>query len=184
MLLEDQQRFPPISSAAEAGEALTIRPLTADDADGLAALFESVPHADLRHYYPHPMDREHAARDAANALSPHGVVLVAETVGGEIAGYAWYRWDGPEAAKSLFGICIGRPWQGAGLGRALVTRLMEIAREVGPPVMELTVQLANQRALALYRSMGFEVVREQIVGERHGFAAEPEYCMQRRTRAG
>ena len=184
MLPVDQQRFPATGIAAKTGEVFAIRPLDAGDTAGLAALFESVPRADLRHYYPHPLDREHAARDTAKALSPCEVVLVAEAPGGDIAGYAWYRWKEPQAATSTFGICIGRPWQGAGIGRALMNRLLEIAREIGPPVMGLTVQLANQRALALYRSMGFEVVREQIVGERLGFAAEPEYCMERRRREG
>jgi len=84
-----------------------------------------------------------------------------------------------------FGICIGRDLQGRGVGRALMVRLAEVAESVGPPVMQLTVQLANARAVALYRSMGFRVVREQMRANDdagYGFPPEPEYLMERETR--
>jgi len=64
-----------------------------------------------------------------------------------------------------------------------MARLLEIAQQVGPPVMGLTVQLANERALRLYRGMGFEVVREQMSdSSAYGFDPEPEYYMERLVR--
>ena len=65
-----------------------------------------------------------------------------------------------------------------------MTRLAQIAEKVGPPVMTLTVQEANPRAVALYQSMGFSIVRAQIRQEMegHGFPPEPEYLMERRVR--
>ena len=101
-----------------------------------------------------------------------------------MAGYAWCRWGEEQAKRSTFGICIGRACQGLGAGRALMARLLEIAAVVGPPVMCLTVQLANPRAVALYQSMGFGVVREQTRGEMdgHGFPPEPEYYMEKPVR--
>ncbi len=88
----------------------------------------------------------------------------------------------PAAERSTFGICISRDCQGSGAGRALMTRLLDIAREVGPPIMTLTVQHANPRAVALYRAMGFTPVREQLREVKFGFPEEPEYCMERPVR--
>jgi len=50
--------------------------------------------------------------------------------------------------------------------------------------MSLTVQLANNRAVALYHKMGFTIVREQMraASEACGFPAETEYYMERRVR--
>jgi ribosomal protein S18 acetylase RimI-like enzyme len=76
------------------------------------------------------------------------------------------------------GICIRRGFQDCGLGAALMDRLGAIARDVGPPVMGLTVQQANPRGIALYQKMGFGVVREQV---RPG-DGEPEFYMERRVR--
>jgi ribosomal protein S18 acetylase RimI-like enzyme len=85
---------------------------------------------------------------------------------------------------SHFGLCIRRGLQASGAGNALMTRLLEVAKEIGPPVMGLTVQKANARAVALYTKMGFRVVREQMRGPMavDGFPPEPEYYMERRTR--
>ena len=171
--------YPPLSVPLKQGDTATIRHLEPSDAEALAAFYAAVPLEDFRFYAPHPLDREHALQNAAKAHSPHEVVLVLDD-GHDIGGYAWYRWDGDAAEKSGFGICIGRPYQNAGAGRLLMTRLLDIARTVGPPVMCLTVQCANTRAVKLYTSMGFQVVREQMLrrGPDSPFADEPEYYME------
>ena len=69
----------------------------------------------------------------------------------------------------------------AGLGQTMMTRLLHIAERVGLPVMGLTVQKANRRALALYRKMGFRIVREQVRGQVEELAPEPEVYMERET---
>ncbi|HHX42069.1 MAG TPA: GNAT family N-acetyltransferase [Armatimonadetes bacterium] len=181
---ETMERFPPRRTALKNGSEATVRPLLPEDAEALAAFYASVPLEDIRFYCPHPLDRAHALANAERAFSPLEVVLVLETEPGCIAGYAWYRWKAPNAERSTFGICVGRSVQGAGAGRALMTRLLEIAAEVGPPVMCLTVQKANPRAVALYQSMGFKIVREQMRGPKADglFPPEPEYAMERVTR--
>ena len=65
-----------------------------------------------------------------------------------------------------------------------MTRLAEIARHIGPPVMHLTVQKANARAFALYGKMGFRVIREQTrrATPERGWPEEPEYAMERAVR--
>jgi len=139
-------------------------------------------------------------------------LVAEEPWSGAIVGYAWYRWrdegeqpggsrqpsdsrqpSGSElpsdsgllsgtAQSSIFGICLREAYRGAGLGQALIARLLEIARAVGPPVMALTVQLANPRAVALYQKMGFRIVREQMREAIGDFVAEPEYAMEQVVR--
>ena len=184
MKVKDQERFGPVAAALRDGTVATIRPLSLDDAEALGDFYEQVPREDPRFYRPHPLDRRHARQNAEKALDPFEVVLVLETAPGRIDGYAWYRWWKADADTSVFGICVRRDGQGGGTGKALMARLFEIAGEIGPPVMSLTVQKANERAVALYRKYGFRPVREQITVEdkESGFAPEPEYYMERAVR--
>ncbi|NLC57971.1 MAG: GNAT family N-acetyltransferase [Armatimonadetes bacterium] len=184
MTPETMQQFPAITTVLKDGTQAIIRPLMPEDGEALGDLYESMPREDVRFYFPHQLDRAHALANAAKAFSPLEVVLVLETPAQRVAGYAWYRWTEEDASRSVFGICIGRACQGRGAGRALMTRLAQIAEKVGPPVMTLTVQEANPRAVALYQSMGFSIVRAQIRQEMegHGFPPEPEYLMERRVR--
>lgn len=184
MTPEDQAKYPPAQVTLKSGVEVTLRPLGISDAEELGDFYEQVPREDIRFYLPHPLDREHARKNAAKALSPVEVVIVLETPAGEIGGYAWYRWPHETDEKSGLGICVRRDFQGAGAGEELMSRLLEIAKEVGPRIMMLTVQVANKRALGLYKKMGFEVVREGTFAARPalGFAAEPQYYMERNAR--
>ena len=169
----DQERFPALPVTLRNGTPAMIRPLRETDGEALAAFYAGIPEGDAYYYCPHPLTREYALRNAANAGSPTEVVLVLEVSGCWISGYAWYRWaEGANA--STFGICVARPFQGTGAARQLIARLKEIAPTVGPPVMSLTVQKINPRAVELYKSMGFQIVRDQLR------AADgcPEYYME------
>jgi len=168
-------------------DTATRRPVVgvaADDGKILGDFYEAIPAADVRFYCPHALTREKAMENAAAALNPYRVVLVVEAANGQIGGYAWFQWTDDRSPASTFGICIRRGFQGQGLGKMLMTRLLRIAQTDGPPVMSLTVQKANPRAIELYRSMDFEIVREQMRPARPewNMESEPEYCMERRVR--
>lgn len=172
----DQQRFPPVVITLRTGAPAKIRLLAETDGDALAAFYAGIPAADELFYCPHPLTREYACKNAAEAASPTKVVLVLETPGGVIGGYAWYRWTAG-APTSGFGICIARAFQGAGAGKQLMARLLEIARTVGPLVMSLTVQKKNPKGIELYAKMGFRIIREQL----RASDGEPEYYMERQA---
>ncbi len=180
MNLVDAKKFPPRQVNLKDGRKVRLRFLRTDDGERLADFYARVPREARRFYWPHPLDREHALANAAKAESPLQVVLVMETPDGEIGGYAWYRWKEADAESSTFGICVRPDCQGCGAGRALMQRLLYIADRHGPPVMKLTCQHANARAVELYRRMGFRVVREGMRGECAGFPPEPQYWMERR----
>jgi len=183
MVPMDAARFGPVDVLLKDRRAVTLRLLAADDETRLGDFYLTVPREDYRFYRCQPLTRGLAQEVVRKAQGPADVVLVAaDPAGGAIVGYAWYMWEGTQAASSVFGVCLRRSHQGAGLARALMARLLEIARHIGPPMMTLTVQLANPRAVALYQQMGFRIVRQQIRKETADFAAEPEYYMEQAVR--
>jgi len=64
-----------------------------------------------------------------------------------------------DSADAEFAIAIADGWQGAGLGRALLTRLLAHAREQGVRRLFGEVLWSNPAMLALARSMGAQVMR-------------------------
>ncbi len=174
---EHRKQFGPIQATLKDSREVVIRPLDAGDAATLADFYESAPREDYRFYCAHPLTRQEAAEQAAGAMDPCFVCLVAEHRS-HIAGHAWYRLERLDALSAVCGLCVRRGYQGVGLGRTLMDRLLEIARQVGPPVIVLTVQEANTPAVVLYRRLGFEVVDERMRGAFEEFPAEPEYVME------
>lgn len=87
----------------------------------------------------------------------------------ERAGAAWYRLMRPEEPGHGFvaagvpevaiGIVAGH--RGRGLGRRLIEALLERARIDRFSALSLSVRADNERARRLYRSVGFQVHRDQ-----------------------
>ncbi len=174
---------PPVSVTLRDGAVYTQRLITEYDAPALAEFYASVPRDDSRFYMgPSALNEAHAEVDAQEAVSPLVVALVLESSDGRIVAFSWYRWAEGVDQVSTFGICVRRGFQGIGAGEAMITRVISVAEHVGPDVMSLTVQKANLRAQKLYLKSGFQIVREQMIGERDGFDAEPEYYMERSVR--
>lgn len=182
MLKNDQVQFPSKTVTLKDNRVVTLRFLTADDAEKLSDFYLSIERAAYRFYCPHPLTREQAEQKVAKALVPTAVYLVAENERQQIVGYASYWWNAEDDEPSTFGICIQKAYRGVALGQALIARLSEIAKDIGPSVMSLTVQKANPRAFALYSKMGFQVLREQMRGQVEEFPPEPEYYMEREVR--
>lgn len=183
MKIEDQERFPAANGTLRDGRTVMVRPLRVEDGGALAAFYASVPAGDIRFYCPYPLTRERAYRNAAEANDPRRVVLVMESAEGDILGYAWTRWQAPDAGYSRLGICVARSVQGQGAGRILMDRLLTVAGKIGPPAVRLTVQRANRKAVALYRSLGFRILHKQMrpANPSLGLEPEPEYLMERET---
>jgi len=73
--------------------------------------------------------------------------------GNEIVGYAGY-WAILDEAH-ITNVSIAPPFQGQGLGRRLVERLLADARDRGITCATLEVRASNRRAQALYERLGF-----------------------------
>ena len=57
--------------------------------------------------------------------------------------------------RAEFGVSVLREYWGLGIGRALTEACIACAREAGYVQLELDVVAENERAVALYRSLGF-----------------------------
>ncbi len=117
-----------------------IRPMLADDVDAVIQVEHSA--------YTHPWS-EGVLRDCLRVgyscwVCELGDVVVGHTVMSVAIGEA-----------HLLNICIGPAWQGRGLGRRLLGRMLRIARERDADTMFLEVRASNACARALYESEGF-----------------------------
>ena len=82
----------------------------------------------------------------------------------------------PDGSSCEFAIVVDDEWQKHGLGRYLMTQLIEIARSRGLAKMTGDILTANQGMLALVASLGFVI--GEVAGEaglRHAVLALDRY---------
>ncbi len=90
--------------------------------------------------------------------SPNEAQLLA-LVDGTVAGTAGIEAVGRKDKvkhRAAFGISVSKAYWGLGIGRALANACIRCAKEAGYSQLELTAVADNERALALYSSLGFE----------------------------
>jgi len=82
-------------------------------------------------------------------------------VGGRLAGFCWTKVHDDEdpLEGEIFVIAVDPDFEGRGLGRKLVLAGLDHLASKGLTVGMLYVDESNQRAVELYRSMGFDVAR-------------------------
>jgi GNAT superfamily N-acetyltransferase len=132
-------------------EAPEVQPLYADfirEADGPLVYDRDEAGVDL--------EAEIAAGPPADLVPPHGVLLLAR-VDGEPAGLGGIRHLDTEVAevKSMY---VAPPYRGTGLGRRILGRLDEIAREHGCRAVRLDTSDYLTPAVGLYRAAGYREV--------------------------
>jgi GNAT superfamily N-acetyltransferase len=178
---EDHHYAAPRRVTLRDGRDVTIRLLQETDAEAVVEFYAAIPDKDGIYYLPPSMrTRDAALQRVTLAESPYDVCLLLADDAGVIHGEAWYRWSAERPQQSTFGIAIRRTMQGVGAGRLIMGRLMEIGDQYGPPVMDLTVQVENERAWKLYTSMGFIKQREQMREAREDAPPMPEFYMERK----
>jgi GNAT superfamily N-acetyltransferase len=97
--------------------------------------------------------------DYAAAVRDHrfGLVWIEERLAGLVEMI-------PAAGHMLIeNLAVGPWYQGRGLGRRLVAHAEDVAREIGVGEMRLYTNALFRRNVALYRSLGYRVAREEIV---------------------
>lgn len=153
---------------------LVIRPATELDAEDITAVYTSrgTARGTLQHPWTSPdVWRERLAQNALGAR----VHLVAEVVRGArrtlvgSAGIVPVSDDPREKHVANLGIGVMDAWQGVGVGRALMAALLDHADHWAHYTrVELHVYADNQRAIALYESLGFlpeGVIRDSALRE-------------------
>jgi len=105
-------------------------------------------------------------RQWLKSRSPRHPVIVAEDDSRLIAWGSLNPFNPREAYRHVvdFSIYVERGWRGRGAGHAVLTRLVELAREHGYHKMVLSAFPFNAAGMALYERLGFRTVgvyREQ-----------------------
>lgn len=142
--------------------APAIRPVHAGDTPGLNAFFLGLS----------PRSRRLRFHGAVNALpasalrqlsAPDDAVhatLVAEAAGShKIVAEARYVRDAHDEQRAEFALAVADDWQGQGLGRRLLTGLLEHARRQGLDALHGSVLDENQPMLWLLQTFGARAVR-------------------------
>lgn len=117
-------------------------------------------------------EEQQARRLEEMARSESGVMFVCET-GGELIGVVFGNRGIARRTRHSLYVVIGvlQAWNGQGVGRALLDALEAWARSKELHRLELTVDVTNQRAIALYEKCGFE--REGV--KRHSRRIDGKY---------
>ena len=135
-----------------------------DVADGKAVfdVFNQT-HAETDYLLTYPDENSFDPQREASFLqektdSPNEIEILA-IVDDQIVGTAGIEAVGTKAKikhRAEFGISVSKAYWGLGLGRALANACIRCAKEAGYSQLELSAVADNKRALALYRSLGFE----------------------------
>ena len=135
-----------------------------DRADG-ADVFEvfNLTHEETDFLLSYPDENSFDAEEEGEFLekkanSPNETELLA-IVDGKLAGMAGIEAIGEKDKvkhRADFGISLLKEYWGLGIGKALTEACIQCAREAGYDQLELNVVADNERAISLYRSVGFE----------------------------
>lgn len=130
------------ASVADSASLLQFVPMQAEDIDAVLAIENAV--------YPHPWTRGNF-KDAMQ--SGYQAWVVRDQVDGNLVGYFLLMLVLDEG--HLLNISVRGDVQGRGFGRALLDRVVSMARELGLASILLEVRPSNARALNMYAQYGF-----------------------------
>ena len=102
--------------------------------------------------------RTHAQTDYLLSYPESNEIELLAELEGSVVASAGIACVGPKEKtrhRAEFGISVDKDFWGLGIGRALTEACIECARAAGYLQMELEVVAENEKALSLYRSLGF-----------------------------
>jgi diamine N-acetyltransferase len=83
----------------------------------------------------------------------------------EVVGHVMWAVDSEDGSYWIGGLVIDGDRQGEGHGRAAIAALLQRFRDAGAVEVALSYQPENERARALYASLGFQETDERAEGE-------------------
>jgi ribosomal protein S18 acetylase RimI-like enzyme len=131
-----------------------IRPLALDDLDALLRLFEAVAAERLWLGTEPGFDRQHYRSGWRKIVRGKSGAAFVALEGEELVGYVGIHPH--EEYGHVLGMLVDQRHRGRGIGKALLERATEWARERNLPDISLLVFPHNEHAISLYRSAGFE----------------------------
>ena len=142
---------------AKATRTFAIRPATHDDLKAIVGLYNWAVNQTFATIDSEPLGLE----EAAAWWEAHGrrsKLIVATDEGGLIGWARLFPWNqrGFDIVEDL--VYVDPVHQGSGIGRALLTELIESARGLGYRTIVATIATDNRSGLALHTRLGFEPV--------------------------
>ncbi len=104
-------------------------------------------------------DPEQEAKFLEDKTNSSNEIEILVIVDGKLAGTAGIEAIGSKYKvkhRAELGISILKEYWGAGLGKALMEACIQCARDAGYKQVELNVVAENDRAMSMYKSLGFE----------------------------
>ena len=137
---------------ARDSETFMARRLAEGDINALRQFYDQLSPRSRRFFLAHGLDNATLRKVMKRSEAEEDLVL-GLFAGERLIGY-FFLWYFGERVP-LLGVGLLDAFQGRGLGRAMIELLIAESREQGKEGVELTTQMDNARAFALYRKLGF-----------------------------
>lgn len=167
------------------GVELLVRNAVASDARALRDVMQRT-HGETDYLLSYPdeqsVDDEQEARSLVETERSDNEVELVAVVDGKIVGSAGVAAVGGRRKvlhRARFGISVLKDYWGLGIGRVLMEASIDCARRAGYTQLELEVVADNERALSLYRRVGFEEYGHNPRGYRSAAAGYQELVHMR-----
>lgn len=140
------------------------RLISSQDAQLLAAFFESLSVTSKETFQPHPLTAAFAEQMAYHAADPSHLraVIVSEDKPTKFVGYAFIT-RLPITSVGYFGIAISDAYQGRGLSSGLMRYLFAVAQQQHLSKIYLNVVASNKVAIQSYTKQGFQRIQEPLL---------------------
>jgi len=125
-----------------------------------------------------PMDKIFTLEDFREKCPPHETIWCAVDENDRVLGFVHIHPNNVGRCSHIAncGYSVASKVRGKGVGRMLVAKSIEVAREDGYRGMQFNAVVStNVAAIALYRSFGFEIIATIPGGFRHGSADDPRF---------
>ena len=172
------------------GRTCTLRNCTEQDGKAVLDVF-NLTHAQTDWMLTYPEEHSFTVEQEAEFLrnrtdSPDEIEILAE-IDGKVVGTAGIGCVGRKEKlkhRAEFGIGIDKEYWGLGIGHALTEACIECAEAAGYAQLELDVTAENERAVALYKSVGFVEFGRDPKGFRSRESGWQELILMRRELSG
>lgn len=103
---------------------------------------------DLHRYFPNGLQG-----------SEHSLLCIDAEVNGQLkhVGYFWHSINATEKSAFIYDFFVSNEYRGSGYGTLAISALEKQLQEVGVKKIKLRVAYKNERALKLYKEVGFEI---------------------------
>src|SRR5262245_19585341 len=150
---------------------ITLRLMTASDADRIMAFARALPEQDLLFLRADITDPRIVAQWVQNIAAERTVTVVAEA-GGNLAGYVSLHYNQVTWQRHLgeIRIQVGLPYRSHGLGRLLAGEIFGVARHLGLRKIVAQMIVEQKGAIATFERLGFhpEALLQDFVMDRGG----------------